>query len=85
MKRVKTGADASSGASGVNASSVIIEDNASSVKIEDNASSVIINNSATLGSVASFEGDSQLLFMEKDKFISIKGSKLPHWHQTDKV
>ena len=58
---------------------------ASSVTTGADASSVIINNSATLESVASYAENSQLLFMEKDKFISIKGSKLPHWHQTDKV
>ncbi|MCR5550159.1 MAG: transposase [Bacteroidales bacterium] len=58
---------------------------ASSVTTGVDASSVTINNSATLGSVASYAENSQLLFMEKDKFISIKGSKLPHWHQTDKV
>ena len=45
------------------------------------ASSVIINNSAThgsvdsyptLGSVGSYAGNRQLLFMEKEKFISVK-------------
>ena len=76
MKRVKKGADASNVTTGADASSVTTG---------ADASSVIINNSATLESVASYAENSQLLFMEKDKFISIKGSKLPHWHQTDKV
>ena len=26
-----------------------------------------------------------LQFMERDKYIAIKGAKLPHWHQTNKV
>ena len=30
-------------------------------------------------------GKRQLLFMERDKFISIKGKTLPHWHQDNKV
>lgn len=72
----------------------VIGADASSVAIRDDASSVIINNSATLGSVAPYPtlrsvgpnaGNRQLLFMEKDKFISVKGTKLPHWHQTNKV
>ena len=98
LNGVKTeiGGDASSVAiNNTDASSVAIGDDASSVIInQPDASSVIINNSATLGSVAScptlgsvdsYAGNRQLLFMEKDKFISIKGSKLPHWHQANKV
>ena len=98
LNGVKTeiGGDASSVAiNNTDASSVAIGADASSVIINHpDASSLIINNSATIGSVAScptlgsvgsYAGNRQLLFMEKDKFISIKGSKLPHWHQANKV
>ena len=37
--------------------------------------------SGTLGSVPSYT----LQFMERDKYIAIKGSTLPHWHQDNKV
>jgi len=34
---------------------------------------------------ALYSENPQPLFMERNKYIYIKGSKLPHWHQTNKV
>jgi type I restriction enzyme R subunit len=97
LNGVKTeiGGDASSVAiNNTDASSVAMGDDAFSVIINNSATLGSVGSCPTLGSVAScptlgsvgsYAGNRQLLFMEKDKFISIKGSKLPHWHQANKV